>query len=73
MMATLPVRSGRLGREGPRLYVEEEPAERAAYWRINGYRAALYVWTVAEWESMAERPRDAQYHPSGLWCALRVD
>lgn len=70
MMATLPVRSVR---SGPRLYVEEDAPSRAAFWRINGYRASLYIWTSAEWEAMSERPGDAQYHPSGMWCALRVE
>ncbi len=73
MMAMLPVRSGQAERLGPRLYVENEVETRAAFWRINGYRASLYIWTSAEWEAMAERPVDAQFHPSGLWCALRVD
>lgn len=73
MMATLPVRAGQSERLAPRLYVEDDIGPRAACWRINGYRASLYIWTMAEWEAMAERPLDAQYHPSGLWCALRVD
>jgi hypothetical protein len=42
-------------------------------WRINGHRARLLVWTVDEWERLAIRPLDAQYHPSGVWCALRLD
>jgi hypothetical protein len=54
----------------------EEPADRnvrAIYWRINGYRARLLVWTIPEWEKLETRPSDAQYHPSGVWCALRMD
>jgi hypothetical protein len=53
-----------------------EPADRsvrAIFWRINGYRARLLVWTIPEWEKLETRPSDAQYHPSGVWCALRMD
>jgi hypothetical protein len=42
-------------------------------WRINGYRATLLVWTQDEWARLDVRPADAQYHPSGIWCALRVE
>ena len=49
------------------------PETKAAYWRINGFRARLLVWTIAEWEQLERRPADAQYHPSGVWCALRLD
>jgi hypothetical protein len=56
-----------------RLYVEPAPEVTAVYWRINGYRARLLIWTVAEWEKLDLRPADAQYHPSGVWCALRLD
>jgi hypothetical protein len=45
----------------------------AVFWRINGFRARLMVWTVEEWEKLDLRPADAQYHPSGVWCALRLD
>ena len=57
------------------LRLDAEPASetKAAYWRINGFRARLLVWTVAEWEQLERRPADAQYHPSGVWCALRLD
>ena len=41
------------------------------FWRINGFRARLMVWTAEEWEKLEPRPADAQYHPSGVWCALR--
>jgi hypothetical protein len=47
--------------------------ERAAFWRINGYRARLLVWTRDEWERMDSPPSDAQLHPAGVWCALRLD
>ena len=47
--------------------------EVAAYWWINGYRAKLLIWTMDEWESMKNLPSDAQFHPAGVWCALRID
>jgi hypothetical protein len=49
----------------------EEPP--AVSWRINGYRAVLRIWTPQEWASLTVRPADAQYHPSGVWCALRIE
>ncbi len=42
-------------------------------WRINGYPARLLIWSWEEWEKLPERPADAQLHPLGLWCALRLD
>ncbi len=56
-----------------RLYVDRGPDSRVAFWRINGYRASLLIWTIDEWEKLEVRPTDAQYHPSGVWCALRMD
>ena len=56
-----------------RIYVDRGPEARSAFWKINGYRASLLVWTIDEWEKLDVRPTDAQYHPSGVWCALRVD
>jgi hypothetical protein len=50
-----------------------EPDSRAAFWRINGCRARLLIWTPDEWRKMEPRPTDAQYHPCGVWCALRID
>jgi hypothetical protein len=44
----------------------------AGYWKINGYPAQILIWTVEEWERLAIRPADARYHPSGVWCALRI-
>ena len=60
-------KSGRRGRREP---VRDEPA---AFWRINGHRARLLVWTRDEWERLETPPSDAQYHPTGVWCALRLD
>ncbi len=56
-----------------RLYVETAPDSQVAWWRINGYRAKLLIWTADEWEKLKERPSDAQYHPKGVWCSLRVE
>jgi hypothetical protein len=66
-------RSLRGPRASLRLYVEAEPESRAAWWRINGYRAKLLVWTADEWAKLKERPADAQYHPKGVWCSLRIE
>jgi hypothetical protein len=56
-----------------RLSVDERWEDRAAYWLINGYRARLLLWTTDEWELMETPPSDAQLHPTGVWCALRLD
>jgi hypothetical protein len=42
-----------------------------ARWRVNGHRVSVIIWTEAEWERLTDRPRDAQYYPCGVWCALR--
>lgn len=41
-------------------------------WRINGHPARLLIWSAEEWEQLDVRPIDAQYHPFGVWCALRL-
>jgi len=51
----------------------EAPDLRSLRWRINGYPARLLIWSWEEWEKLPERPPDAQLHPLGLWCALRLD
>ena len=56
-----------------RLYRPLSPATTSVHWLINGYPASLLVWTVKEWEDLEERPSDAQYHPLGFWCALRLE
>ena len=56
-----------------RLCGEPVPDERATFWWINGYRARLLVWTQDEWENLQTPPLDAQFHPAGVWCALRMD
>ena len=59
--------------DGLRLFINRGAESGAVLWRINGFRARLLVWTVEEWEKMEAHPIDAQYHPSGVWCALRLD
>jgi hypothetical protein len=60
-------------RAGHRHLMKQSPDSGAVLWRINGFRARLLVWTVEEWEKLEAHPIDAQYHPSGVWCALRLD
>lgn len=58
------------------LHVKYRPMKRtppAAGWRINGYAARLVIWSPEEWEKLEVRPLDAQYHPYGVWCALRLE
>jgi hypothetical protein len=44
------------------------------YWRVNGYRAAMLVWTDAEFAQLPEweRPADAQHFSCGIWAVLRM-
>lgn len=55
------------------LYLPPPPDAGVAYWRINGHRAVVLVWTAEEFDRLPERPRDAQYYPCGVWCALRLE
>lgn len=55
------------------VYKPRTPESNVARWRVNGYRAAIHVWTAEEWEKLADRPTDAQYYPCGIWCALRFE
>jgi hypothetical protein len=73
MSATMKARVYSQPRTDLRLCEEPQPDEHAAFWRINGYRARLVIWTPDEWERMETPPADAQFHPTGVWCALRVD
>jgi hypothetical protein len=53
-----------------------EPGHAAAApvrWKINGHPTRLIIWSAEEWDQLKDRPADAQFHPSGVWCALRVD
>jgi hypothetical protein len=61
------------GAAAVRLYLQTRPDSGALFWKINGFRAKLLVWTTEEWEKLERRPPDAQFHPSGVWCALRLD
>jgi hypothetical protein len=69
LRARVPMRPG----TGLRIWREQAPESPVVNWRINGYRASLLVWTPEEWAAMEGRPSDAQYHPSGVWCALRME
>jgi hypothetical protein len=42
-------------------------------WLINGFPANILIWTQDQWANLNERPSDAQYHPNGVWCALRME
>jgi hypothetical protein len=50
------------------------PGMEVVYWRINGYRAAMLVWTDSEFERLPawERPADAQHFSCGIWAVLRM-
>jgi hypothetical protein len=49
-------------------------ARDVVYWRVNGHRAAMFVWTDDEFERLAvwERPKDAQRFACGIWAVLRM-
>ena len=57
----------------PALFQPPVADRNVARWRINGYGATIVIWTAEEWAALAVRPDDAQYYPSGIWCALRMD
>jgi hypothetical protein len=59
----------------PETEPEPEPGTKdVVYWRINGHRAAMLVWTDDEFERLAtwERPHDAQRFSCGIWAVLRM-
>jgi hypothetical protein len=56
-----------------RIYTGPNSDSPPALWRINGYQAKLHIWTAEEWQKLDAPPADAKYHPSGIWCALRLD
>jgi hypothetical protein len=72
MIHAMPTPAPGGGAPALRIFVADEEG-RAAYWRINGFRARILIWTPEEWAGLRERPDDAQYHPSGVWCALRIE
>jgi hypothetical protein len=63
-------------RSSARTELRDEAANKSsrssAIWWINGYRVRLFIWSQSEWENLETHPSDAQHHPRGLWCALRV-
>jgi hypothetical protein len=56
-----------------RLYDPRSGSSGSDCWKINGHPARLLIWTTEEWERLEQRPADAQFHPFGVWCALRVE
>ncbi len=73
MKTLLQVKERPPSRAGLRLFINRGSESGTVLWRINGFRARLLVWTAEEWEKLEAQPSDAQYHPSGVWCALRLD
>ena len=54
---------------------EPLPAPRdVVYWRVNGYRAAMLVWTDDEFAAPGGQrgPADAQHFSCGIWAVLRM-
>ena len=35
--------------------------------------AIVVIWTQEQWADLKDRPKDAQLHPTGVWCALRME
>jgi len=58
---------------GLRLSIRPGPETGSIDWKTNGFRTRLLVWTAEEWENPEVRPTDAQFHPCGVWCALRIE
>ena len=56
-----------------RLYKPRPPTGGSDRWWINGHPARLLIWTIEEWEGLEHQPPDAQFHPFGVWCALRLE
>ena len=73
MSASLKAKAYSQARTELRICEDPKSEEQAAFWRINGYRARLVLWTPDQWQRMETPPADAQFHPTGVWCALRVD
>lgn len=49
------------------------PAPTSTGWRINGFRARLFVWDRESWSREAPKPADAQPIAEGYWGAIRVE
>lgn len=45
----------------------------SARWLINGFPAAVLIWTAEEWARLTDRPGDAQPYPNGIWCVIRME
>ncbi len=52
-------------------HISAQPA--GPKWLINGFPARVMIWTQEQWAVLQERPSDAQLHPTGVWCALRME
>ena len=50
-----------------------EPSTNGSRWLINGFPATVQIWTEEQWAALSDRPSNAQYHPFGVWCALRLE
>ena len=59
--------------EAPSPPTPRTPHSAGARWTINGFPATLLIWTEEQFAALADRPIDAQRHPNGVWCALRLD
>ena len=70
MRTPLQVQRSVPARPALRLVTNQSPKTGDVLWRINGFRARLLVWTEDEWQKLDAHPSDAQYHPSGIWCAV---
>jgi len=64
----------------PLLHVFEAPRESTLTpkggvlrWLIDGFPAIVLIWTQEQWSDLEVRPTDAQFHPQGFWCALRME
>jgi hypothetical protein len=73
MIGAAPIFQIGAQRTAPGVYHPPDHEFHIARWRINGHRALIFIWTVDEWERLADRPTDAQYYPCGVWCALRME
>ncbi len=75
MISSVANRKASVRRNDGGIQLFEPPPEetQSACWRINGFRTRLVVWTIEQWEKLEDRPADAQYHPCGFWCALRIE
>jgi hypothetical protein len=49
------------------------PQPAGVQWLINGFPARIMIWTQEQWAVLQDRPSDAQLHPTGVWCALRME